>query len=68
MRYDVPAKNWTMVLADFIEQTQDGDVIVIASEAAKELAEKAKNRMCPEKKISFKIRDITTTIMEGNIK
>ena len=57
MIYEVPDKNWTMALADFIEQAQDGDVIVIASEAARELAQRAKNRMWPEKKIKFEVNE-----------
>jgi len=53
MRYIVPRSNWTYALGQFIEQSVDGDEIEVASFAAKALAEQAKQRMCPDKNITF---------------
>lgn len=49
MEYTIPQANWTMALADLIEKSNDSDVIIVHSEEQKELAERAKSRMCPEK-------------------
>jgi hypothetical protein len=48
--------SWLDKLATDIEKAKTGDVIVVKSEAAKELAERARLRMCPEKKIVFRAR------------
>lgn len=47
--------NWLKKLAISIEKAKDEDVIIVHSEAAKELAERARLRMCPEKKIIFEV-------------
>ena len=51
----IPSSNWTMHLADAIEESVDGDIIVVASEDAKELGQRAQRRMCPGKKITFQV-------------
>lgn len=53
MRHTIPAGNWTRALAAKIEQAQDGDEIVVHNEDMKELAESAKQRMCPNKRLVF---------------
>ena len=55
MRYRITPAGWTTILAAFIDQTQDGDVIVVPSEEMKALAERARRRMCPEKAITFEV-------------
>jgi hypothetical protein len=49
--------NWLMKLAEEIKKSKDGDMITVRSEAAKEFAERAWMRMCPGKKIVFKIKE-----------
>lgn len=53
MKIKIPAGNWHMALADAIESAKDGDVIVIKSDAQKQLGLSAKGRMCPNKDITF---------------
>lgn len=49
--------SWLDVLTAHIEKAKDGDSITVRSEAAKELAERARLRMCPEKKIIFEVKE-----------
>lgn len=45
--------NWPVKLADAVRDSQDGDVIQVATEAMRELGERAKARMCPDKNIAI---------------
>lgn len=49
--------NWLKKLATDIEKAKNGDVVIVQNVAAKELAERARLRMCPEKKIVFEVRN-----------
>lgn len=65
MEYTIPQANWTRALADLTEKSNDGDVIIVHSEEQKELAERAKSRMCPEKKVEFRVGGgLTSVLME----
>ena len=55
MQYIVHSRNWTSQPADFITQATDGDIIVVVSDATKELGERARLRMCPDKRITFQV-------------
>lgn len=48
--------NWTKKLADAIQNYQAGDVIIVESEEAKELAKMAAGRICPEVDIEVVVR------------
>ncbi len=48
--------SWLVKLAEEIKGAKVGDVIIVRSTKAKELAERARLRMCPEKKIAFVIK------------
>lgn len=48
MEHKIPAGNWLMHLADVIEGANDGDVIIVATDAAREIARSAIKRMRPE--------------------
>jgi len=54
--WKIPHANWHMALAIAIEETQDGDTIVVHNDAERELGEIAKERMCPQKQITFEVR------------
>ncbi len=56
MEHVIPAGNWTTALADTIEQSSNGDIIIVSDEAEKEMGESAKARMCPDKQITFEVR------------
>jgi len=60
--HTLSSKNWTNQLATLIEQAKDGDIIIVRSEAQKELGEKAKGRMCPDKKIEFRVETIDSYV------
>ena len=60
MIHKIPAGNWTQALVDKIELAKKGDVIEVHSHAMKELAEKARLRMCPQKNITFKVQPCQT--------
>lgn len=55
MRIVVALENWLAKLAEAIETSSDGDVIVVMSESTKELGKRAKARMYPLKDISFEV-------------
>ena len=57
MKHVIPTVNWHMALADAIDASQDGDVIVVQNEAQKELGEIAKSRVCPDKNITFEVKE-----------
>lgn len=52
-----PVGNWTSQLVAAIEKAVDGDVIIVLSDAMKELGQRAARRMCPDKKIIFKVKE-----------
>lgn len=54
-RIEIPRRNWNNELANAIENSSNGDVIVCHSQEMMELAERAKERMCPDKIISFEL-------------
>lgn len=54
-RHTLPAANWHMALANAIEAAQDDDTIVCHSEAMAELAEEARQRLCPSKRLVFEV-------------
>jgi vacuolar-type H+-ATPase subunit F/Vma7 len=51
MIYRIPDVDWPKNLANSLKNSRDADVILVSTEAQKELAERAKERMCPEKKL-----------------
>lgn len=55
MKHTIPTENWHLALADAIEAAADGDVIVVHNAAMKELAEDARERMRPDKQLTFEI-------------
>lgn len=55
MRHIMPPKNWKICLIDAIERAEDDDVIVVPSDSAKQLGERAARRLCPGKCLSFEI-------------
>ncbi len=50
--------SWLQDLANKIENAQDGDIIDVETVAVKELAESAAKSMCPEKKLTFNVKEI----------
>ena len=56
MKHTVPSANWTVTLADLIGVARDGDTIEVHNESMKILAQRAHERMCPEKKLTFVVR------------
>lgn len=54
--HTIPSGNWTQYLIDAIEQTDEGDTIVVESEAAAELGRKAVERMRPGLHVTFEVR------------
>lgn len=59
MKHTIHFGNWHIALADAIEAADDGDVIIVHNEAMKELAEGARESMCPDKQLSFEIVEST---------
>lgn len=57
MTITIPRTNWTMALADAIRDACDGDVIVVHNDDMRELGERAKGRMCPNKTLTFQVED-----------
>lgn len=46
-----------MHLANAIREANPGDVIVVHTDAMKEMGERAHARMCPDKDIIFRVED-----------
>ena len=57
MTHTIPRGNWHLALIDAIKNAQDGDTIECHTEAMQQLAEKAKQRMCPQKSFIFTLED-----------
>ena len=55
MKHTIPTVNWTTHLADAISASQDGDTILVTSEAMLELVQRAKRRMCPDKRLDIQL-------------
>jgi hypothetical protein len=55
--HTVERKNWHVHLAGVIQKAKDGDTIICHSQPMIELAERARSRLCPEKKLIFKMED-----------
>lgn len=53
MRIEIKAGDWHKALADAVRDAKDGDVIVIKSNAQRQLAQSTKEHMCPDKDITF---------------
>lgn len=56
MRHTIPTCNWPTALVDTIESAQDGDVIIVHTAAMQDLAEGARQRMCPHKNLVFEVQ------------
>jgi hypothetical protein len=56
-KHTVPVGNWHTALAALIREAASGDEIVVHNEAQRELAQRAKARMCPEKTLTFSIEE-----------
>lgn len=52
----IPKAGWPTALANTIDQCEDGDTIIVHTEAMLELGQIAQARMCPEKSIAFEIK------------
>lgn len=59
MRIEIPSGNWHIALANSLEIARDNDIIVVKSQAMKNLGERAGERMFPDKKFRFEIEDLT---------
>ena len=57
MKHEIPRSNWPTALAEAIENADDGDTIVCHNEDMAQLAERARQRMCPKKTLMFEIDD-----------
>lgn len=55
MEIRIQDRNWTTKLAAAINDSCDGDIIIVNTPAQKELGERAKLRLCPRKRIIFKV-------------
>jgi hypothetical protein len=55
MIHALPTTNWTMALANTIEDAQNGDIIQVKNEDQIELGQRALKRMAPEKQITFQV-------------
>ena len=59
MTHRILAKNWHSNLTNALEQSQEGDRILVVNTLQKALAKKAKQRICPKKQIYIEtIEDI----------
>lgn len=55
MKHTVPVSNWHTALIETIHRAQDGDTIVVHTDAMRELGERARARICPSKNITFEV-------------
>ena len=58
MRHEIPRASWPVALREAIEKVSDGDIILCHSEPMQELGQRAHERMCPEKRLTFEINPI----------
>lgn len=55
MRRDCRGGGWTTKITEAIENASDGDILAVATDDAKELAQRAVARMRPGPELSFEI-------------
>lgn len=56
MRHNIPNQpDWHARLADILGYSHPGDTIVCFSDSVKALAERAHQRMCPDKFLTFDV-------------
>lgn len=53
MTHRISEKNWSTELAKILRESHDGDLILVATPSQKVLAERAKQRLCPQKRITI---------------
>jgi len=58
MRHIIPNEaNWHTHLAGILGSSRPGDIIVCFSDSVRELADRAKRRMCPDKQLTFIVEE-----------
>ena len=55
--YRIKPINWTEQLAYAIKDCEDGDAIIVSSDAMRNLGLRARQRLCPSKHIIFEVRE-----------
>ena len=53
--HKVAVANWHMDLARIIEESEDGDTVLVHDDEQRELGKRAHGRMCPDKKLTFTV-------------
>lgn len=53
----IPKRDWTKHLPAMIEAAQDGDIIIVHSEAMKAFGEIAATRMRPDVELTFTVEE-----------
>ena len=56
MNHEISTKNWHTALATILQSASSGDVIIVQSAAQQRLGERAHQRLCPEKQLTFKVK------------
>lgn len=64
MKHDARGANWHMKIADAIEAASDGDVVFVDSDAAAALGEGARQRMEPNKRLTFEVDPLLSCFRE----
>ncbi len=57
MRHEIDHVDWHMQLSNAIKIACNGDTIVCHNDSMRELAERARIRMCPDKVLTFELQD-----------
>ena len=57
MKIAIPKYDYLSHMFSAINTSKPGDVIVVNTEEQKQLGERAKGRMCPDKDITFEVKD-----------
>jgi len=58
VKHDCRGANWTMKICDAIESASEGDELLVATEAARELAEGARDRLRPGLGLAFRVEEL----------
>lgn len=57
MRHKLPLVDWMTALVEAVQESEDGDTIICSNVNVRELAERARKRMCPSKTLVYEVEE-----------
>ncbi len=62
MKHDCRGGGWTMKIANAVNESSDGDTLLVANQAARDLAMRARDRMRPGLILEFEVEQLSNRL------